>query len=116
MENTKKYGLIGLKALLTAVFAFAAFGKLSGNPQMVAIFETIGFGQWFRYVAGAVEIVGAALFWVPRAQWIGAALLVCTMAAAVLFHVFVLGPSLVPALVLGVLCSVVLYAHRPKTA
>ncbi|MEM1233297.1 MAG: DoxX family protein [Pseudomonadota bacterium] len=116
MENAKKYGLIGLKALLTLVFAFAAFGKLSGNPDMVAVFETIGFGQWFRYVAGIVEIVGVALFWVPRAQWIGAGLLVCTMACAVLFHIFVLGPSLVPALVLGILCAVVLYAHRPSAA
>ncbi|MEO0664166.1 MAG: DoxX family protein [Pseudomonadota bacterium] len=113
MGSVKTYGLIGLKALLTAAFGFAAFGKLSGNADMVAVFETIGWGQWFRYVAGIVELGSVILFWIPGLQWIGAGLLVCTMACAILFHILVLGPSFVPALVLGLLCAVVLYAHRP---
>lgn len=111
-ETVQKWGLIGVKALLTAAFGAAGFAKLTGAAPMVGVFEAIGWGQWFRFVTGAVEVGAAALLWVPGAQAIGAGLLVCTMIAAVLFHVFVLGPSLVPALVLGLLAALVLYAHR----
>ena len=81
--------------------------------MMVATFGAIGWGQWFRYLTGAIEVGSAVLLWVPGMQWIGAALLVCTMIAAVLFHLLLLGPSFVPALVLGVLSAVVLVARRP---
>jgi putative oxidoreductase len=30
-----------------------------GDPAMVEMFATIGIGQWFRYVVGALEIAGA---------------------------------------------------------
>ncbi|MET4736668.1 putative membrane protein [Bradyrhizobium japonicum] len=32
---------------------------------MVAIFEQIGAGQWFRFVTGFIEIVGGLLVIVP---------------------------------------------------
>ncbi|MEM6728887.1 MAG: DoxX family protein [Pseudomonadota bacterium] len=113
MGNVQKYGLLALKALLTLAFGFAGVSKLTGNPDMVAVFETIGWGQWFRSFAGVVEIGSAILLWVPGLQWIGAGLLTATMACAILFHIFVLGPSFVPALVLGILTAIVLFAHRP---
>lgn len=111
--NIKKYGLLALSALLTLAFGAAGFAKLTGAEMMVATFDAIGWGQWFRYLTGVIEVGSAILLWVPGLQWIGAALLVCTMAAAVLFHLLVLGPSFVPALVLGLIAAVVLYGRRP---
>ena len=105
---------IGLRALLTIVFLGAGGAKLFGVEAMVESFGTIGFGQWFRYVTAGVEIVGAVLLWVPRAQIVGAALLGATMVGAVLAHLLVLGPSAVPAIVLGLACSAVLYIHRDQ--
>ena len=116
MDKAKRYGLLGLKALLTAAFAFAAFGKLTGNEMMIAVFDAIGWGQWFRVVTGLIELGAAALLWVPGVQALGAAVLVVTMLAAAGFHLLVLGPSMVPALVLGALAGVVLYAHRDQVA
>ena len=113
MDAAKKYGFLGLKALLTLAFGFAGFGKLTGNPDMVAVFNTIGWGDWFRYLAGAIEVGSAILLWVPGLAWVGAGLLVCTMIGAVGAHVLILGPSMVPAFVLGLLCALVLYVHRP---
>jgi putative oxidoreductase len=84
--------------------------------MMVATFDVIGVGQWFRYVTGAIEVGAAALLWVPGRQWIGAGLLVCTIIGAILAHLLILGPSLVPALVLGLLCAVVLYVYRADVA
>lgn len=109
----KKFGLWAISALLTVAFGAAGFAKLSGVEMMVATFDVIGWGQWFRYVTGVIQIGSAILLWVPGLQWIGAGLLVCTMTAAVLFHLLVLGPSFLPALILGVLAAVVLVSRRP---
>ncbi len=42
------------------------FTKLAGNEQMVALFEAIGVGQWFRYLTGSLEVAGAILLVIPR--------------------------------------------------
>ncbi|WP_204115588.1 DoxX family protein [Shimia biformata] len=110
----QKYILIGAKALLTLAFAAAGVAKLAGVEMMVGTFEAIGWGQWFRYVTGAIELGAAVLLWVPGLQAIAAGLLVCTMVGAVLAHLLILGPSAVPALVLGVLAAFVLYRHRDQ--
>jgi putative oxidoreductase len=73
--------------------AFVIFGleKFNG-PQWVKIFQQIGWGQWFRYFTGVVEIAGGALLLLPWTVTAGLALLVCTMGSATLIWVFVLGP------------------------
>lgn len=111
-----KYLSLGLRALLTFAFVAAGGAKLVGVEMMVATFETIGFGQWFRYLTGLIEVVGAILLWVPGRQVVGAALLGGTMVGAVLTHWFILGPSAVPAIVLGLVCTAVLYLHRDQIA
>ncbi|MEO1552199.1 MAG: DoxX family protein, partial [Pseudomonadota bacterium] len=65
--------------------------------------------QWFRYVTALVELAGAAVLWVPVFSVIGANLLFITMICGALFHVFVIGPSAVPALVLAALCAVLIW-------
>ena len=109
-----KYAVLGAKALLTLAFVAAGFAKLAGVEMMVATYEAIGVGQWFRYVTGIIEIGGAALLWVNGRQYIGAGLLAATMVGAVLAHLLILGPSAVPALVLGVLAAFVLWSHRDQ--
>lgn len=113
MDNAKKYGLLALKALAALAFIGAGSMKLIGNPDMIAVFDAVGVGQWFRYVTGLIEVGGAILLFVPGMQLIGAGLLGVTMVGAILAHLFILGPSLVPALVLLVIVSVIGYAHRP---
>ena len=48
--------------ILTAL-AFLAVGgsKLTGAPAMVDMFQKIGYGQWFRYLTGSLEVTGAVL-------------------------------------------------------
>ncbi len=113
MDNVKKYGLLALKALAALAFLGAGSMKLIGNPDMIAVFDAIGAGQWFRYVTGLIEVVSAILLFVPGFQLIGAGLLAVTMVGAILAHVLILGPSFVPALVLLVIVSIIAYAHRP---
>jgi uncharacterized membrane protein YphA (DoxX/SURF4 family) len=103
----------GIRILLALAFGAAGVAKLAGVPQMVANFEAIGFGQWFRYVTGVVELVGVVLLLVPRTGFFGALWLGGTMVGAVVTHLLLIGGSPVPALVLGALCAAVVYNLRP---
>jgi putative oxidoreductase len=109
-----KYLSLGARALLTLVFVGAGASKLIGVSMMVETFEAIGFGQWLRYFTGLIEVGGAALLWLPKKQVIGASILGGTMVGAVFTHLFILGPSAVPAVILGLLCAAVLYLHRDQ--
>jgi len=103
-----KYISLGLRALLTLAFVGAGGAKLAGVEMMVATYDIIGLGQWFRYFTGAV------LLWIPGRQVVGAALLGATMVGAVLTHLLILGPSAVPSIVLGLLAAAVLYIYRAQ--
>ncbi|WP_375254346.1 DoxX family protein [Yoonia sp.] len=109
-----KYLSLGLRALLSLVFVGAGGAKFAGVPLMVETFDAVGFGQWLRYFTGFVEVAGAALLWWPNRQVVCASLLGGTMTGAVLTHWFIIGPSAVPAIALGVLCAAVLYFHRDQ--
>lgn len=108
----EKYALISLKCLLALTFSVAGFAKLAGVEMMILIYEQIGVGQWFRYVTAVIEIISAILLMLPGKQVYGAILLVCTMIGAVFAHLFILGPSALPAFALGALSTIVLYVHR----
>ena len=41
-----------LQIAAAAMFVNVGFLKLSGNAQLVGLFEAIGIGQWFRYLTG----------------------------------------------------------------
>ena len=111
-ENIKNYGLILIRVILALAFFAAGSAKLAGVEMMVATYETIGVGQWFRYLTGIIEVGSAVLLFTPGKQAWGAALLVCTMIGAVLAHLLILGPGSLPAIILGVLSAVVLFAYR----
>ena len=50
---------------LAAMFMFTGGLKLTGAPELVALFDAIGIGQWFRYVTGSIEVVSAVALLVP---------------------------------------------------
>jgi putative oxidoreductase len=103
----------GIRILLALAFAAAGGAKLAGVPQMVQVFEAIGFGQWFRYVTGAVEVAGVLLLLIPATGFFGALLLAVTMVFGVLTHLVLIGGSAVPAFVLGLLAAFVTWRLRP---
>ena len=107
--------LLIIRALLTAAFAAAGLAKLAGAEMMVQTFDAVGFGQWFRYVTGAIEVGSAIALWTPGLQAYAAGLLVCTMIGALIAHAMVLGlAGGVPALVLGALAAITLRAYRAQ--
>jgi len=109
-----KYISLGLRGLLTLAFVAAGIAKLAGAEMMVATFDAVGVGQWFRYVTGLIEIAAPVLLWLPGKQVLGAAILGATMVGAVLAHLFIIGPSAVPAVILGLICAAVIYLYREQ--
>lgn len=100
-----------VKALLALAFLAAGCAKLYGVPMMVENFERIGFGQWFRYVTGALEIIGAITILIPSVSAFGALLLSCIMVGAIITHL-VIGGSVIPAIALLLMSMTVAFAHR----
>jgi len=105
-----------LSGVLAAAFLAAGGAKLAGAPPMVAIFDQIGIGQWFRFVTATVEIIGAVLLLWPAQRVYGALVLACTMVGAVFTHVFVIGGNWAPAAILLGLILVVLAMNRSRLA
>ena len=96
---------------LAAMFLMAGGSKLTAAPTMVALFEAIGWGQWFRYVTGAIETSAAVALLIPSAAVYGAMLLIPTMIGAIAANLF-LGQSVIPPLLLLLVASAVAWARR----
>lgn len=103
-----------VRGLLALAFAAAGAAKLYGAPMLVAEFEHVGLGQWFRYLTGSLELLGAVLILVPPVAAFGGLLLSCIMIGAIITHLFLIGGSPVPALVLLTLSAIVAYAKRSQ--
>jgi putative oxidoreductase len=76
-------------AQILLAFGFVSGGwlKLSGDPVMVDLFDTIGIGQWFRIVVGALEVAGGLGLLVPRLTGLAARGLVALLVGAAVTNV-----------------------------
>ena len=104
-----------LQVAAAGMFLMVGFLKLSGNAQLVGLFEAIGLGQWFRYLTGTLEVAGAFLLLLPRTSGLGAMMLAGVMTGAVVTHVFIVGGSPLGALILLVVTGLVAWGRRQRT-
>ena len=104
-----------LQIAAAGMFLMVGFLKLSGNPQLVGLFEAIGLGQWFRYLTGTLEVAGAFLLLIPRTSGLGALMLAGIMICAVVTHLFIVGGSPLMATILLVVTGVVAWGRRQRT-
>ena len=99
---------------VAGMFLMAGGLKLTGAPEMVSLFDAIGIGQWFRYVTGSIEVVAGASLLVPSLAPFGALVLVPTMAGAIVTHLFIVGGSPAPAVVLLIGSLAIAWARRDQ--
>lgn len=100
-----------LQVVFAVMFIMAGGSKIFGVPDMIELFENIGFGQWFRYLTGIMEIIAGILLLIPSVSVIGALLLVCVMAGAIFTHLLLIGGSIVMPLVYLVLSLIILWGR-----
>lgn len=107
-------GIWTLRVLLSAMFLVAAAMKLSGQPMMVAEFDAVGLGQWFRYFTGLVEVVGGVAILVPRFSLIGAGLLLLVDVGAFVAQVSILHVDWIHTVVLAAIIGLLFFLERKK--
>src|SRR5438128_406206 len=98
-----------LTIVAAGLFLLAGTLKLAGVQMEVDLFSAIGIGQWFRYVTGSLEVVGAIGLLVPALARYAALLLAAVMVGAVFTHLFIAGGSPLAAIVL--LAVMIAIAH-----
>ncbi len=105
-----------LQVLVALAFGAAGSGKLLGSADMVALFDAVGLGQWFRYVTGSLEVLGALLLILPGTAAFGAVLLAGVMAGAVVAHLTVLHTAPTAPLILFALTALIAWGRRSQLA
>jgi putative oxidoreductase len=68
-----------LRVFLGLAFLTIGVAKLTGSLHTVETFAAFGWGQWFRYLTGLLDVAGALLVFVPQWTCYGALLLTCTV-------------------------------------
>lgn len=105
-----------LQVAAAAVFLFAGYKKLTGDPMMVQIFDGVGIGQWFRLLTGGLEIGGGIGLLIPRTSAVSALLLAIVMIGAIMAHLFRIGGNPLPAILLLVVCMGIAWLRRERLA
>ncbi len=91
------------------VFILIGANKFASASQWVGIFDQIGFGQWFRYFTGVLQIGGGVMVLLPWTFVIGILILAATMLGAMGTWVFLLGSpfnAVIPGAILAALLVV----------
>lgn len=105
--------------ILLGVFLVVASAapKFFGEATAVDMFLRIGLGEWFRYLVGALELLGGVGLMVRRVSGLAALGLVVLMVGAAYTQAVVLhgGALVVTPIVIGVLCALIAYARRDET-
>ena len=106
-----------LRPLLGVIFLGIGIEKLSGTMGTIPFFNAIGWGQWFRYASGALDMAGALLIFVPRWTSLGALIITCTVGLGTFlcFTKALYNPSF-PLVMTLLAATLVWLAWRPKLA
>jgi putative oxidoreductase len=110
--RTGRVALWVVQIALAAMFLLAGGSKLLGAAPMVALFDAIGIGQWFRYVTGLIEVGSAIALLTPSFAVFGALALVATMIGAIATHLFIVGGSPAMPVILLLGSAAVVWARR----
>lgn len=102
-----------LQILLAVQFVMNGYALFT--DQFVAKFDDIGFGQWFRYFTGVLEIGAALGLLVPRICGIAALALAGIMGGAALTELFLVtngGFKAATMPIIFMVCALVIAIYR----
>lgn len=95
-------------ALLTVLYVFSAYGKLTNPAQL----EAVKLGNWSTIIAIG-EIISALLFLIPKTNKYGTLLLSSYMGGAIIIHMTGGTSILIPVVILILVWSVA-FLRDPK--
>ena len=103
-----------LRVFLGVIFLAIGTSKLTGTLGTVPYFDRIGWGQWFRYLTGVLDVTGAVLLFVPRRTFYGAVMITCVVGTAAMLAVLKPGLPLVAPLIFALLAATLAWLARPR--
>ena len=106
-----------LRGIIFVAFLYFSTGKFKTDPNApwTVLFNRIGFGQWLRYVAAVLEMVGAFLTVFSRTVEAGLVLLGTIMFGALLIVLLVLHRPSDAFVPFAILCGLIaLGLHRRR--
>jgi len=115
-SRSKVIGLWVLKIVFALAFIAAGGAKIYGPPAMVAEFDAVGLGQWFRYFTAALEIIGAILLLMPKTTGFGALLLAGICGGAFFAQLFALHGDIIHPIVMAIVLLAIAWTQRDQMA
>jgi uncharacterized membrane protein YphA (DoxX/SURF4 family) len=115
MAENKTTGLRIATIVAALIFFAAGVPKLFAIPEWLFRFYVWGYGKWFLYAVGTLEVLGAAALLYRKTAFAGALVLVAVMVGAFVTHfihrdgIALLGPVIALALLYPVLSK-----RRPR--
>ncbi len=100
------------RVTVALIFLSVGWEKFGEHGPWIRIFARIGFGDWFRYLTGTMQVGGALLMFVPRLVRLGAAVLACTMIGAIVTNIFILNSGLSAIIPSALLAAIVFVGVR----
>jgi putative oxidoreductase len=113
-SRSKVIGFWVLKILFGLAFIGAGCAKIYGPPAMVAEFDAVGLGQWFRFFTAALEIIGAILLLMPKTTGFGALLLAAVCGGAFFAQRFALHGDVIHTIVMAIILLAIAWTQRDQ--
>jgi uncharacterized membrane protein YphA (DoxX/SURF4 family) len=101
-----------LRVLMAATFLFTGFAKLTGVPITVEAFATLPVGQWFRFVTGTLEVLGALALLTPPVSGLGALLLLVVDIGAFFAEILFIHVDWIHNVVIGAVLAALVMLQR----
>lgn len=85
-----------LQIVAAAILGQTLFFKLTGAPETIALFDTLGLEPIGRYGSAIAELAAVVLLLIPRTITLGAILALGIISGAIMSHLTKLGISIDP--------------------
>jgi uncharacterized membrane protein YphA (DoxX/SURF4 family) len=107
-----------LQILLAVVMAVPSAGpKLVGHSSAAESFDKIGFGEWFMYLTGGMELAGAIALVIPLLSGLSALAFMGLMIGAFITQITVFdGQYAITPVILFAVFGVIAWVRRNHTA
>lgn len=107
-----------LQVLTGAFFIIAsAFPKLIAHSSAVEFFDQMGWGRWFMYLIGVLELAGGVALLIPILSGLAALAFIGLMVGAFITQLAVFnGDNALTPVILLVIMAVIAWGRRGRTA
>jgi uncharacterized membrane protein YphA (DoxX/SURF4 family) len=117
VRSRARASLMGLQIVLALFYAVAsAAPKLLGVDAAADSFDKIGFGDWFMYLTGALELAGAVALLIPVLYQVAAVAMIGLMICATITQITVFhGDNAATPVIFILPLAVIAWARRDST-